>query len=159
MKTQYEINDETMAILSIDKNYSEVYEMNDHYIVEQASNQIMEDSCRYFGSSLEGRRKGTEYMIGINYKAPIIVEETKEIIFFPTSNTRENSNWIRLKYIKSYYRDGDVIFIVFENGTKIAIKTSYGIIDNQVLRATRLESALRGRKTSKKTVMQAYFVI
>ncbi len=153
MKTQYEINDETMAILSIDKNYSEVYEMNDHYIVEQASNQIMEDSCRYFGSSLEGRRKGTEYMIGINYKAPIIVEETKEIIFFPTSNTRENSNWIRLKYIKSYYRDGDVIFIVFENGTKIAIKTSYGIIDNQVLRATRLESALRGRKTSKKTVM------
>ena len=153
MKTQYEINDETMAILTIDKNYSEVYEMNDHYIVEQASNQIMEDSCRYFGSSLEGRRKGTEYMIGINYKAPIIVEETKEIIFFPTSNTRENSNWIRLKYIKSYYRDGDVIFIVFENGTKIAIKTSYGIIDNQVLRATRLESALRGRKTSKKTVM------
>ena len=153
MKTQYEINDETMAILTIDKNYSEVYEMNDHYIIEQASNQIMEDSCRYFGSSLEGRRKGTEYMIGINYKAPIIVEETKEIIFFPTSNTRENSNWIRLKYIKSYYRDGDVIFIVFENGTKIAIKTSYGIIDNQVLRATRLESALRGRKTSKKTVM------
>ena len=153
MKTQYEINDETMAILSIDKNYSEVYEMNDHYIVEQASNQIMEDSCRYFGSSLEGRRKGTEYMIGINYKAPIIVEETKEIIFFPTSNTRENSNWIRLKYIKSYYRDGDVIFIVFENGTKIAIKTSYGIIDNQVLRATRLESALRGRKTSKKRLI------
>lgn len=153
MQTQYEINDETMAILTIDKNYSEVYEMNEHYIVEQASNKIMEDSCRYFGSSLEGRRKGTEYMIGVNYKAPIIVEESKEIIFFPTSSTRENSNWIRLKYIKSYYRDGDVIFIVFENGTKIAIKTSYGIIDNQVLRATRLESALRGRKTSKKTVM------
>ena len=113
MQTQYEINDETMAILTIDKNYSEVYEMNDHYIVEQASNKIMEDSCRYFGSSLEGRRKGTEYMIGVNYKAPIIVEESKEIIFFPTSSTRENSNWIRLKYIKSYYRDGDVIFIVF----------------------------------------------
>ena len=153
MQTQYEINDETMAILTIDKNYSEVYEMNDHYIVEQASNKIMEDSCGYFRSSLEGRRKGTEYMIGVNYKAPIIVEESKEIIFFPTSSTRENSNWIRLKYIKSYYRDGDVIFIVFENGTKIAIKTSYGIIDNQVLRATRLESALRGRKTAKKTVM------
>ena len=153
MQTQYEINDETIAILTIDKNYSEVYEMNDHYIVEQPSNKIMEDSCRYFGSSLEGRRKGTEYMIGVNYKAPIIVEESKEIIFFPTSSTRENSNWIGLKYIKSYYRDGDVIFIVFENGTKIAIKTSYGIIDNQVLRATRLESALRGRKTAKKTVM------
>ena len=153
MQTQYEINDETMAILTIDKNYSEVYEMNDHYIVEQASNKIMEGRCRYFESSLEGRRKGTEYMIGVNYKAPIIVEESKEIIFFPTSSTRENSNWIRLKYIKSYYRDGDVIFIVFENGTKIAIKTSYGIIDNQVLRATRLESALRGRKTAKKTVM------
>ena len=153
MQTQYEINDETLAILSIDKNYSEVYELNDHYIIEQPSNKIMEDSCRYFGSSLDGRRKGTESMIGVNYKAPIIVEESKEIIFFPTSNTRENSNWIRLKYIKSYYCDGDIMFIVFQNGIKIAVKTSYGIIDNQVLRATRLESALRGRKTAKKTVM------
>ena len=153
MQTQYEINDETLAILSIDKNYSEVYELNDHYIIEQPSNKIMEDSCRYFGSSLDGRRKGTESMIGVNYKAPIIEEESKEIIFFPTSNTRENSNWIRLKYIKSYYRDGDIMFIVFQNGIKTAVKTSYGIIDNQVLRATRLESALRGRKTAKKTVM------
>ena len=46
MQTQYEINDETMAILTIDKNYSEVYEMNEHYIVEQASNKIMEDRIK-----------------------------------------------------------------------------------------------------------------
>ena len=150
MQKEYEINEETLAIIAVDKHYSEVYELNDHYVIEKGSNKIMEDSCRYFGSSLEGRRKGTEYMIGVNYKAPIIVEETKEIIFFPTSTSRENCNWIGLKHIKSYYREGDILFIEFQNDVKIPLSVSYGIIDNQVLRATRLESALRGRKIAKK---------
>ena len=67
MRKEYEINEETLAIIAVDKNYSEVYELNDHYVIEKGSNKIMEDSCRYFGSSLDGRRKGTEYMIGVNY--------------------------------------------------------------------------------------------
>ena len=150
METQYEINEETMAILTIDNNSSEVFEVNNHYIISKASNKIMEDSCRYFGSSLDGRRKGTEYMIGISYKPPIIVEESKELIFFPTSNLRENSNWIGLKYIKSYYREGENLFLKFQNDVKVQLNISYGILDNQVLRATRLESALRGRKIAKK---------
>ena len=153
MKNQYEINEETMAILKIDDDYSEVYELHDHYLVSKSSNKIMEDSCKYFGSSLDGRRKGTEAMIGVNYKAPIIVEESREIIFFPISNSRENTNWIGLKHIKSYYRENEQLVLVFENNTKITLDISYGILDNQILRATRLESALRGRKIAKKTII------
>ena len=152
MEKEYEINEETMAIVSIDDTHSEVYELDHHYIVAQSTNQIMDESCRYFGSSLEGRRKGTEAMIGINYKAPVIVEESKEIIFFPTSSARFNADWIGLKHVRSYYRDGDILFLEFHNGQKIPLRVSYGVLDNQILRATRLESTLRGRKTAKKTV-------
>lgn len=152
MQNEYEINEETMAILKIDDCSSEIFEVNEHYLISKSSNKIMEDSCRYFGSTLDGRRKGTEYMIGVSYKAPVIVEESKELIFFPTSNARENGNWIGLKYIKSYYRDGENLVLVFQNDEKINLDISYGILDNQVMRATRLESALRGRKIAKKTV-------
>lgn len=148
---EYEINEETLAIFPVGNNCSKVYELSTTFEVEKNVNKIMEDSCLYFGCSLEGRKKGTYNMIGINYKAPIVVEETQELIFFPLSSSRyHNSIWIGLKHIKKYYRSEDKIILEFINNQKIALDISYGVLDNQILRATRLESALRGRKTSKK---------
>ena len=128
-----------------------VYETNDILELETSSNKIMEDSCRYFGSSLDGRKKGTETLIGVTYKAPIIVEETNEVIFFPMSSTRHKDTcWLSLKHIKNYSRSLDGVVVEFDNGFHLILDSSYGIIDNQFLRATRLESALRGRKNNKK---------
>lgn len=54
-----------------------------------------------------------------------------------------------MKNLKDYYRAEEGIVIVFHNGQKLTLDVSYGVIDNQILRATRLESVLRGRKTKK----------
>jgi len=151
IKENYEINEETLALLPIENNLVRVYELNDSFELCNTATQIMEDSCRYFGSSLEGRRKGTETLIGVNYKAPVIVEETKELIFFPMSSSRNHDTpWIGLKNLKCYYRSDDGIVIEFRNGKKLTLDSSFGVVDNQILRATRLESVLRGRKTGKK---------
>ena len=151
---QYEINESTQAIIACEENVSKIYEEDDIFYVSCNANKIMENSCLYFGSSLEGRKKGTENLIGINYKPPLIVEETKEIIFFPTSSIRnKNNNWISLAHIDKYYKTKDGMIIKFKNGNIITLDISYGILDNQVLRSTRLESALRGRKKSKKHFM------
>ena len=62
--------------------------------------KIIENSCRYFGSSYNGRHIGTKNLTGINYKSPIIIEETKNIIFFPTTSPKQSDcSWISLKYI------------------------------------------------------------
>ena len=37
----------------------------------------MDDSCKYFGSSYQGRYEGTKNLIGMNYKLPIIIEESR----------------------------------------------------------------------------------
>lgn len=145
----YEINDETLALIAL-KNKTEVFEENNHFFVDKNANEIMEESCAYFGSSLIGRQKGTEKLIGISYKAPIIVEESKEIIFFPTSSPRkEECSWISLNKINRYFRTSDKMVIEFKNGNKVVLDLSFGILDNQVLRATRLESVLRSRKYEK----------
>lgn len=146
---EYEINEETLFI-SPYKERSKVYENHRVFLVDKPVSEIMEDSCNYFGSSLEGRQKGTERLIGITYKAPIIVEESKGIIFFPTSSPREKKcSWVSLNNIAKYYFKNKNLFIEFKNGIKIALDVSYGIIDNQILRATRLESVLRSRKGQK----------
>ena len=77
----------------------------------------------------------------------IILIDTRNIIFFPTCSPRMiNCSWISANNIEKYYKSsfGKTI-IKFKNGQKLALPSSYGIIDNQILRSMRLESVLRGR--------------
>ena len=77
----YEINKDTCAIISVDKNITKVVEKNNEYYVNQTTYEIMDNSCQYYGSSCEGRIKGTKMILGSSYKVPVVVEETNEIIF------------------------------------------------------------------------------
>lgn len=146
---KYEINDKTIALYSL-TNKTRVYEEDRSFVVDALASEIMEDSCTYFGSSLEGRKKGTHNLIGVSYKAPIIVEESNDMIFFPTTSPKVKScSWLRFNKIKRYYYKNNHLVVEFKNGDKILLNISYDMINNQVLRATRLESVLRERKIQK----------
>lgn len=144
----YEINSSTMALI-YDNDNTIVYEKNNRFIIENIiPTKIIYYSCEYFGSSYEGRVKGTKSLTGITHKVPIIIEESNEIIFFPTSSSRlHECSWIRSKYIKNYRKtfDNNVELELIDD-TKIQIKCSYEIINNQILRSSRLESIIRYRK-------------
>lgn len=145
----YEINCNTLALIAF-KDKTEVFEDQKRFIVEKHPNEIMEESCHYFGSSLKGRQEGTEHLIGIHYKVPVIVEESNEMIFFPTTSPRkENCSWLSFSKIHRYYREKDKLVVEFKNGQNIELDLSYGILDNQVLRAARLESVLHSHKNDK----------
>lgn len=146
----YEINNDTLAIIPTGDFKSEVIEKTSRFIVNMPPIKIIENSCAYFGSSYEGRFLGTKNLIGISHKAPIIIEESKEIIFFPTSSPRLcNCIWISLKNLGEYKRNENNSIIMFNNGNILDLDISYGSLDNQVLRAARLESVLRLRKNNK----------
>ena len=152
---RYEINNNTVALYAMGDK-TRVYEEDSNFVVNKSASEIMEESCEYFGSSLAGRKKGTENLIGVSYKAPIIVEESCNIIFFPTSSPRlSDCSWLRLSSINRYYYENNKLIVEFKNKDKIALNTTYGIVDNQVLRATRLESVLNGRKLEKKVQKKA----
>ena len=145
----YEINSDTLAIIPIDNYKSKIIEKNKTFIVDTTPMKIIENSCEYFGSSYQGRFSGTKNLIGITHKAPIIIEESREIIFFPTNSPRlYECAWISLKNLQNYKRNNDNTVISFNNGHLLDLEISYGSLDNQVLRAARLESVLRLRKTT-----------
>lgn len=147
----YEINEDTLAIIPKDDNSTLVYEKDDDFLINNTSYKIMEDSCEYFGSSIEGRKKGTTSVTGITHKVPIIVEDSQSLIFFPTTSTRDkNCAWISLNNILTYKKIKNGCKIYFKDGTKLNLKTSYGVINNQVLRASRLQMMLYERKNMKK---------
>ena len=142
----YEINEKTLAILPFGKKKTIVYEEHDCFILEQTVNKIMDNSCRYYGSSIEGRQKGTTSLTGLTYKVPIIISEENNIIFFPTSSPRlKDCAWISLNNINRYFNNNDATMVEFLNRETLELPLSYNVLNNQILRASRLESSLRNR--------------
>ena len=146
----YEVNSDTLAIIAKDDKKSLVFEDNYSFEVDKSSYKIMEESCEYFGSSISGRQKGSKSLTGITHKVPIIIEETSNLIFFPTNSPRlESCSWISLNNIKDYYKNKKGSKILFNNGQELELDISYGILNNQILRSSRLQAKLNERKIIK----------
>ncbi len=144
---EYEINSSTLAIIPIDEETSKVYEDEVKYVVKKSSNSIIKENCEFYGSSYQGRCIGTKSLTGIKTKYPIIIEESRNIIFFPTSSTRtKQSSWIALNKIKNYNKKDYNSQVLFKNDEKIDLDISYYSLENQIVRATMLKSKLYERK-------------
>ena len=147
----YEITYDTEIIIPINDKQSKVIESTDEYIIENNALKILEHSCEYFGSSFNGRKEGTKKLLGITHKSPIIVEESRKIIFFPTNSPdRKDCAWINLEKIEKYFKvDKKNTAIQFKCGKIVDFNISYGSLTNQILRATRLKYILEDRITKK----------
>lgn len=147
MLKEYEINDDTIAIVPIDEKLSKIYEDEVEYVVNKNANKIIEENCKFYGSSYKGRCEGTKYLTGIKSKYPIIIEESRNIIFFPTSSVRNNENiWLSLNKIKSYDKNNYGTLITFNNNKKIALAISLYSLDNQYCRANLLKAKFYDKK-------------
>ena len=148
---EYEINEETMAIIPLGYYQTLVKEVNNEYIVDKKAYEIMEDSCEYYGSTYKGRLTAAKKILNSSYKIPIIIEESENIIFFPTkSSLLEDCCWINYNFIKKYEKYDNKVMITFQNNEEIEIDMSKLSLDNQISRSTMLELVSRKRKINKK---------
>lgn len=147
---KYEISKGTLAILPNEKNSSVVYEDDERYIIDQTPYQIMEESCKYFGSTYQGRKDGAKEMLGAEYKVPIVIEDSSNLIVFPTTSPlSDDCVWISLKRVNKIIKiDSNNTKIVFDNNKEIIVDSSYRTIENQLSRASRLDLILRNHKNS-----------
>ncbi len=142
----YEINRNTMALIPINNDQTKVIERNRVFIINENIMDIIKNSCEYFGSSYLGRKEGTKKLTGITHKSPIIIEESNNMIYFPTESPRLNScSWISFNSIKRYINNNGKSTIIFDNDKILDLDISYNSLDNQVLRSSKLESILRKR--------------
>ena len=141
----YTINLNTLAIIPCDNKKSIVYEEYNMYIVETRPNMIVNRNCIRHGSTLSGRQKSAEKMVGSSYKCPILISEKDNLIFFPTCSSRlKDVAWVSLSNISKVYYNHlkKVTIIVFNNGVTVEFKISLNIINNQILRSMKLEHCL-----------------
>ena len=149
---KYEVNNGTLAIVPNEENNCVVYEDEERYLINQSSFKVMEDSCKYFGSTYTGRKDSAREILGAEYKVPIIVEDTNNLILFPTTSPQSSDCvWLSLKRIDKFYKiDPYNTKIIFDNSKEIIVPCSYRTIENQISRASRLDLIMRNRKYTQK---------
>ena len=145
---KYEISKGTLAIIPNEENNSLVYEDNERFIVEESPFKIMEDSCKYFGSTYKGRKDSAKEILGAEYKIPVVIEDSTNLIVFPTTSPKaEDCAWICLNRVKNINKvDSFNTKITFDNDKELIVPCSYRSIENQLSRASRLDVILRKRK-------------
>lgn len=145
---KYEISNGTLAIVPNEDDNSLIYEDNERFIVEESPFKIMEESCKYFGSTYKGRKDSAKEILGAEYKIPVVIEDSTNLIVFPTTSPQaEDCAWICLNRVKNISKvDSFNTKITFDNDKELIVPCSYRSIENQLSRASRLDVILRKRK-------------
>ncbi|ALX48682.1 competence protein ComK [Lentibacillus amyloliquefaciens] len=147
----YEITPLTMAVIAIqDENgntATRILEDREEYSIHYAPSKMVDNACKFFGSSLRGRQDGTRDICGITHKAPISIDPTSGMYFFPTtspSNTK--CSWIAHSHIDQVNQGpGRQTEVIFKNQKSIILSVSLGSMLNQVQRTAQYRYLLDNR--------------
>ena len=147
----YEIDLSTVMLISLDDIKTKIITMDDEFVIDVDSKKIIDNSCKFFGSSLNDRVNMTKRLINIKSKSPIIIEESRDIIFFPLKSIRDRCNiWISFNNLEKFVKSGDKTIFYFKGNKQVEIDFSYYIIDNQVTRSLMLDYEVKKRRESLK---------
>ena len=142
----YEIDMSTLMLIGQDDGTTKVVTMTKDFIIQDNAKSIIEHSCNYFGSSLNERVKATNRLVKMVSKTPIIIEESRNMIFFPLRSVREKNNiWISFNNLEKYTKNGTETILKFKCRRRVVLKFSYYIVDNQVTRSIILDYELQNR--------------
>ena len=147
----YEIDLSTVMLIGLDDIKTKVITMDDDFILDIDSKKLIDNSCKFFGSCLNDRVNMTKRLINIKSKSPIIIEESRDIIFFPLKSIRDKCNiWISFNNLEKFVKSGDKTIFYFKGNKQVEIDFSYYIIDNQVTRSLMLDYEVKKRRESLK---------
>ena len=143
---EYEINSSTLMLEYFDENKTKVYEFNDEFIVNQNILNIVENSCSFYGSTFDGRVEASKKILSTNIKLPIVIEDIKKIIFFPTkASYRTGCKWLsfnNIDKIEKVGKNNSMTRVFFCNGLVNDVNVSYEIIYRQIYNCMMLEKTL-----------------
>ncbi|WP_405103269.1 competence protein ComK [Oceanobacillus sp. FSL H7-0719] len=147
----HEITPLTMAIISSrdegGKSISYILEEKIEYISNNSPSKLIDEACKFFGSSLKGRQEGTRDVCGLTHKVPVSIDPASGMYFFPTySPTSPKCSWIAHSHVDRISRtDEGRTEILFKNGKEVNLDVSYGSILNQIRRTAQFRFLLDNR--------------
>ncbi|HLR70110.1 MAG TPA: competence protein ComK [Pseudogracilibacillus sp.] len=148
----YEISPLTMAVLPVSDDETGamntvIIEQTGSYRVPSPPTKLIDSACRFFGSSLQGRVEGTREISRFTHKAPIVIDPSTGMFFFPTMSPRNrNCAWINHSYVENVQAiNQKQTKVVFSNNEYVIVDISYGSMVNQLQRTAQFRFSLENR--------------
>lgn len=153
MVEEYFINEDTLLLLPKDKRTTKILDINGEYVIKKNIFDLVEESCQYYGSSYNGRYVSAKKTLDMDYKLPIIIDEVKEVVLFPTCSPKlSKCMWICVNNVENYCKNKKKSVIKFINGKSYEVDITLNVLENQIMRATLLLMKLKKRKTNPKKI-------
>ena len=147
MIEEYYVTSDTLLLVSFGKNKTKIYDVNGNSVIKKTPFEIIDESCQYYGSSYSGRYVGAKKLLDMDYKLPIIMDEVKEVVMFPTCSPKsDDCCWICVNNIENYEKYKKNSIIKFINCMTYEVNVSFNSLENQIMRATMLLMKLKKRK-------------
>src|SRR5699024_10409985 len=118
--------------------------------------KVIDEACRFYGSSLRGRLEGTKNISKITHKAPIAIDHSLGMYFFPTASpSNHDCSWINHSHVQEIKPCGKKeTEVVFKNGETIIVPVSYGSMLNQLQRTAQFRFSLDTRMEQLKRIIE-----
>ena len=153
MIEEYFINEDTLLLFPKNKDNTIIYDITGQYTINKNIFTIVDESCQYYGSNYNGRYVSAKKTLNMDYKLPIIVDEVKEVVLFPTCSPKlDECIWICVNNIENYCKKEKKSNIKFINGETHEVNISINVLENQILRASMLLMKLKKRKSNPKKI-------
>ncbi|MFC6600790.1 competence protein ComK [Ectobacillus funiculus] len=140
-----------VPVLTVDNRIlSGILEEEDTLIALPRPYEVVDQSCRFHGSSFEGRKEGTRELIGITHKAPIAISSTESLYFLSTlSYTRRECSWISHFHVtNTKATPHNNVLITFMNGQSFEVGISKTSFDTLLYRTAHLRSESEDRQSA-----------
>ncbi|MGX1901847.1 competence protein ComK [Thermolongibacillus altinsuensis] len=150
---EYVVIGETAALVpkynEVGKLCTTVYELYNTYFVEKSPKEIIQHSCRYYGSTYEGKVEAAKHILGIRQMVPVSVCEALRLYFFPTcSPDNESCIWFAQSHIhqvQSFQKKKAKV--ILKNKKEIIVDVQKGTIESKMYKTAMLFLILEQRLT------------
>ena len=133
----YIINNKTNYLLFDGKNTIINENGNDFILINNRIDEILNNSCIFYGSTLIGRKTAAKRLISSRYKMPILINEVNNLLFFSVKNKSEII-WFNFSRVVDFKKYNEVIKVIFKDNYYKRFNISWSIFNNQILKSSRL---------------------
>ncbi|MEF2292916.1 competence protein [Virgibacillus dokdonensis] len=101
--------------------------------------QILDNSCLIYGSSLEGRRLAVKDILDSSSKLPVPVIPDKGVFMMPTASVKNKNNvWLTYHHIYGFEENKSGTYVTFFDGSGIQLDISMNTFDLQYKRTSQV---------------------
>lgn len=123
----YHVTNNTVALTEVyhPEFNTKIYDLTGIYYSKQTVKEILEKSCKLYGSSYRGRIDAIRNALPYWGRTPLMLSPERMLYAFPTKSPDDfTCRWIFPAHIHTHIMENNHLYVLFKNGMKVELNCS-----------------------------------